>query len=896
MRCEPRSMDFQVEVLKTDLPREADTLRCNVEALGSGEVVTTTSNLVEAGSPKLSFHLKKASTHVALLFTTLCGSKEVGSCLYPMTFNNRMTRLLGSLCPSELSKQTHLAYLSTKIQGLGIEKVVGRIWFKIKDLKMDKKGHLPESGGTWTNIQSVQNDLSPPPPSKPSIAELLSRESSIACTSPVPSEGATISVLFHSVTTLKPKLVPKDILTIACIGSVPDIREDTLFNEGGGPLHTLATLKPTMLKCTDGTMLEFHMANVNDNSLFFSASCPLAEMLPFKQYNWEYNWRWLPGITGFSPAHSRGNLEANVTLSVVHWPSLSDYPEYEGLEVFVEGVEFDSKHENTDLVLCCRVTSAEENKKAALLRTISIPPYRQQQGEGEAPFDGFHNFNMAVIQYSPSTESRPVKVPGYFFFSSQPNFASSRSGHQIVLTLYATSHNADLWWHTLSTSTATIDLPESLRHSLPMPGNQDGVKWELTGEAITNTIKDALAVKKISGILRWKGNGTKFLSCNTLSRISELPLLSDVEKSVQDSPHVYSSAQQVPLAGHDAMWKEAVAKIGNDILKLREENAHLTKENRDYEKYILDMEASIIVTVTNQKTLLPLSREDLIHKIVKLSECLNMETQTRVDFQSKIRTLQNSLIKKNDTELHYIELQEAHTAQQRLVRELQAKVAKYKKCLDTCKQQETVINKLESLLAQETKDCTGNAQESLNTLSQENARLRTQLSRCQGDEADSISTERDKTVESLKSELRRTKKKCQELSERVSHLSEHTVDIGERYKVEGLERKLEVATIREKAVMEELKNSVVQWAKEKARDELEIAQLKRSNSQPLNSAGTGNEIQPTAPHNTITTPTSSQQGNNSIITSPRSIQTQDSIPTPLPTAQCRSSSSLSNSN
>lgn len=832
-----------VKLLRADLPETVDMLCCKMKADGTEVTLAVTDTSKLTKRPALNFRFRKASTHVTLTFIAKSGTREMGSCVYPLTFNNRLIRLFKPLLPSDLSQRTHLVHLSAAIAELEAKRLVGKIWFQIiaKNPSINKKlkessTHLDQSGST--------SDVAKLPISKD--AELVSRESGALCIPLVPSKTATVSVLFHSVTTLRPKLTSDDILPIACIGSSPEIREDALFNGGEGSTRTLPTLRPITLRCggdDDGKVLELHVTETDttSSSPTFSATCPLTDLVFFQHYNWEYNWRWQPGVSGFSPEHSRGNLEENLTVSIVHWPPLSDYLDYEGLEVFVKGVEFDCRHEKADLVLCCRLIGVDD-KKTSVLGIPSVPPYRGQQSEGEDE-KMENNFNTTVIRCHSNKDDQPNERSGYFFFSVDPNFVS-KSDHLLEFILYATSHNADLWWHTASTSTASIDLSEALREVLLQPDNHKGARWELTGNVITDSPEGALTTGKIHGMMRWKERTKEFLSCDAIAQNSELPWLSDLSvselmASPLDDKSLILYSQLFPVislsdkeAQPDIMWKEIVSKLGADILKLRKENKTLKEKNSEFERYIVEMETSIVATAADQKSLLPLTKTDLIHKIVELSNRFSVETQTRKTFQNRVHALQNSLIEKNDVESSYNELKEAHKAQQNLVQELQGKITKYKKCADTCKQQETVINRLESLLAKGSRDHKSKDAQTLDALSKENTKLRGLLRKYQDSDTGGggVMMERDtETVETLRNELSIAKRRLHELEE-VAYLSEHNGVHSMRGKLESLERKLEVAITREGAVLEELKECASKWAREKARYELQMAQLRQNNA------------------------------------------------------------------
>ena len=825
-------MNLQVEVLKTDLPSSATSISCQIEALGSDEAIRHSASLTQdrAKLPGLNFSFSKASSHVALTFiaSSQGGKEEVGSCLYPITFNYHVTRLLGQLIPHKLFKKTHLVHLSTRVAGL-VDKMVGKIWFRIKDLTVPSMVHNVGVDGNWLDMRSVQQphdaELVLP---KPNVGELVSREAQGLCTAPVPGDTAVMSVLFHSVTMQSSVQAPDDSLTIACMGSDPGMKEDALFDDGGGSLQTTPTLNPITLKCgRNDTVLELHAVDSSRNGeLLFSSSCPLSLLVrnPFQHYNWEYNWRWVPGVGGFSPEHSQGNLEANVTVSVVYWPPRSDRLQHEGLEVFIKEVEFESQQEKTDLVLTCQLHGAMDS---AAMGGVDTPPYRERKDS--IADDEDCDLSATVIEYS-SNDREFSGASGYYFFSSDPNFTSSSSGHRIVLTLYATSHNTSLWWHTEAKSTVTVELPEDLRRALSWPKNEKGVRLEISGDAISNGSGNTLEVNRLAGILRWKKTDAEFLGLDTIAHLSTLPSLSEIsvtglDRFTSGSPEILNSE----LPGYDA-WKSAVAKMGREILRLQEENAVLKAENRDYEKFVLDKESSIIVTAANQKALLPFTKNDLIQKIVELSECLRTETEARKIFQSKVHKLKKTLLKKNDIEAHYTELQRAHESQQMLVRELQEKVTKYKKCWETCKQQDLII---EQLLAREgsaaliTPAATRENSKHIDT-AREPQGITDLKTRGKGSAMQNKHSGTKDELESFREELSRARSTFHELEEKVAQLSDHqnpSTSHHEENRIASLEAQVEIASVRERALMEEMRTNITRWAKEKSRYETEIAQM-----------------------------------------------------------------------
>ena len=206
----------------------------------------------------------------------------------------------------------------------------------------------------------------------------------------------------------------------------------------------------------------------------------------------------------------------------------------------------------------------------------------------------------------------------------------------------------------------------------------------------------------------------------------------------------------------------------------------------------------------------------------------------------------------------------------------------------------------------------------MNALREESSRVRPAVVKPETsevlEEGARIGSERGKPLQDLKEELSVARKRFLELEQKVTNLSEqrdrsaaHRTD---RERVVSLERKLEVAAAQQKAMMEELRENATDWAKEKARYELEIAGLRRSGSRSHQTAGTVGEISARVRNSSsnssllssITPASNSRQQRSSTIsqsvatphTTPRTTVGLESVPTPVPTAQHRSLPGSSN--
>ena len=61
-------------------------------------------------------------------------------------------------------------------------------------------------------------------------------------------------------------------------------------------------------------------------------------------------------------------------------------------------------------------------------------------------------------------------------------------------------------------------------------------------------------------------------------------------------------------------------------------------------------------------------------------------------------------LQKNDQEKEFLKIQQAHSTQQSLIQKLQERLKKMKKLEETCKQQEDMIQKMESVIARHHRD------------------------------------------------------------------------------------------------------------------------------------------------------------------------------------------------
>ena len=881
-------MDIVVEVLKVELKGTPSfELLCKVETDTNDEILVESSSvdLSSDGAPpprakvtksktkvrieephlaRFRFCFKNPSPVAALLFTavrsgasqssthqsssspaigTSSGSTEaegeIGQCFFPITFQPSSVINMGSLGlkADEMAKQTQTGFLTKKLDGMNVNKVVGRIFFKVVNQKRLPKTSLLTSQSSYLDLKISKERYAKPVKSGPLVSDLAAQEKASSCRrTAMPGDNPVINVIFHCAASDQEEKL-KDLHPIACLGTSTDVREDVFFKDDSGQEARVASiLRPVSLRCSTGNdestkeVLEVHLSGGSPGKALFSAAHTVEMFYPFKHYNWEYNWRWLPGTqSSILEKFQSNNKESKVILSVVYVPKASDFTEYEGLEVLIQQLDLEAFAKDRNLIACVQLEEGDE---------VVVSLGEKATATHNSPFKlniSNHNFNIALMQFNNAgleqdATSAGSVTPAYFFFAINPFFRSKSRSHTLKFTLYSVDKSSPVvWWRDSKVASSSISLSQGLKAILPNPENREGVRCDLLKEEIAQP-QEMPFIRGMTVLLRWKLKEMQFLSPSVENVLDKLPKIQDLVYSQETSMYnVQCDDLHQPQQVYLDEYKTAITKMGIDILKLRQENEQLSKENKRLERHMLEMEASIIVTAADQRNLQPLSKADLIHRVVELSEHLTSERQSRKCYQDKVRILQNKLIEKNDVVSQHVRLQEAHEAQQKLVRELQSKVEKYRKCGETSRKQEAVINQLEALLALEAGDHReGNA---LSIISKENADLRATLKEYRDSDPDhrrSLLGDKEETIASLRKELEKMARQCQTLEEQLreknSHVKSETF-MEQTTRVYELEQKLMVAEARESTLMKELEENGRRWAKEKARYEVQLIEL-----------------------------------------------------------------------
>lgn len=411
----------------------------------------------------------------------------------------------------------------------------------------------------------------------------------------------------------------------------------------------------------------------------------------------------------------------HVISSVCLTPSQADYIRYEGLEVAVTRVSLQTGA-CKETVVGAQIVS---NQLQVLQGPLLSPPFIDI-----GKVQNSNNYKFALLRSS--SEHTATTRRNYFLFTGRSvDFQSLQEADQSLslqfFTLDPTSPAP--WWKSHSYHSAQLPLNQATFSALLSEDAGRGALWQLEFKQPD---------LQVDLILRWKMKQMQFMTDLEDSRIRHLPLLEDLlhETSpsspaafLQTSIHHEAEDRQDKLEqlqstmlqrGQDldppmppqpvpdsqgllSQYKAALQELNYELTRLREANIKAQQENHSLLQQLTEISTNQAKTAAAdscpRRQLEAMPKVDLVNMIEQLQAKLDHETAQKVVNQQKVHSLQNVLIQKNDMERKLISLQEAHTGQQKLIHELQRKVKKYRKCYDTCLQQDAIITRLEEALA-----------------------------------------------------------------------------------------------------------------------------------------------------------------------------------------------------
>ncbi|XP_057311534.1 uncharacterized protein LOC130649294 isoform X3 [Hydractinia symbiolongicarpus] len=178
----------------------------------------------------------------------------------------------------------------------------------------------------------------------------------------------------------------------------------------------------------------------------------------------------------------------------------------------------------------------------------------------------------------------------------------------------------------------------------------------------------------------------KAMSSQVATRDSLLPVeLSVAERGNLDSHVIAVLDYQTKELDR---YRNVIQTMGQDVIELRRKILKLQHEKSQLATKLYYAGDGVVS-----------ENGDDLEVIVPLKRRLAAENEEKNTLQERVYKLQNEIIKKNDIEASYLQLQEAHEIQQERMQQLQSKLSKYKLLQSTCQSQEKVIEELEKRLA-----------------------------------------------------------------------------------------------------------------------------------------------------------------------------------------------------
>ncbi|XP_052454279.1 coiled-coil domain-containing protein 33-like [Carassius gibelio] len=169
------------------------------------------------------------------------------------------------------------------------------------------------------------------------------------------------------------------------------------------------------------------------------------------------------------------------------------------------------------------------------------------------------------------------------------------------------------------------------------------------------------------------------------------PLKSPPMPDFQDDPHAGEVTEHQTKELEN--YRVAMHKMADDILALRSQVSTLECEKSQLRRDLSRHQDLLDDTDTDVMT-----TSEMADRIASLKFKLSSESSKAAAQKDRIQQLQNELIRKNDIEKEFVQLQRAHQQQQAVLKKYQARSAKISALEDTVRQQEKVIEKMEKIL------------------------------------------------------------------------------------------------------------------------------------------------------------------------------------------------------
>ena len=602
---------------------------------------------------------------------------------------------------------------------------------------------------------------------------------------------STVHVCFHAIEGISHKFLS----SLACLGVTSSPKH---FVQTGNVLHTIkeqqSILNSLVLSHNvDQNNLELYLADQHRSMLLASLHYPLKNFIPF------------------SASHLKVPLEfgggwGSTICTLCLRPPLQHYSGFEGIDLLMSNVQVKEGFSQHTIVVFGNLSAASFPSTLV----PNTPPFVP------VTFDDISsvvNTGQIAVIFPQSSGTFPL----YLFFS----FIDGEKQDTLHLLFYCMSPGQTKpWW----------DSPKFFTLSLPVAGLDQGQPTRWHQSDVTDMDSGDL-IKSFDFVVQSKSPLNKFLTKHIsvdklpLIKANKLPSAEAMNVALPQpqpssgnpissvtTPSSTAKPTQRPAMDNDVYvhlvsevkeYRLAINCMGEDILGLRSENSRLREEVNRLREIIATSENTHVVETTELEAC---SKLELIHKLSELYQRYTTLSAANSSNKQEVQSLRNISIQKNDLEKEYVQLQNAHTAQQKLIQKLQGKVEKYRRYSQTIQDRETVINKLETLLEQQINKQHGPTDGQV-FLSEENARLRARLKQLEEDRSDEIKTKQDdsKLLQQL------------ELLQNTSHSPNLNSDITE---------KLERSETRVRALQEQLQLNASEWGIQKTQMEVEITRLR----------------------------------------------------------------------
>ncbi|RXN36992.1 coiled-coil domain-containing 33 [Labeo rohita] len=173
------------------------------------------------------------------------------------------------------------------------------------------------------------------------------------------------------------------------------------------------------------------------------------------------------------------------------------------------------------------------------------------------------------------------------------------------------------------------------------------------------------------------------------------PLVSPPVPEFEDDPHAGEVTEHQVKELEN--YRAAMHKMADDILALRSQVSVLESENSQL-RQDLSLHQDLGRTLLDDTDIDVMTKAEIADRIASLKFKLSSESSKAAAQKDRIQQLQNELIRKNDIEKEFVQLQRAHQQQHAVLKKYQARSGKISALEDTVRQQEKVIEKMEKIL------------------------------------------------------------------------------------------------------------------------------------------------------------------------------------------------------